>query len=134
MNSEALRRKAARGIRVMSDEATVYRPVMNDFGERTGYGFVTRLRGQYYQGGYFSGRNAYANATLRLSGQTVSRQAEKFMAAADEDSAKVEIGDFFLLIGRMYEVVDWNVGARVFYDFSLSRAALPLPEMKEEKV
>ena len=121
MNVEMLRRRIARGIDAAPDEATVLRAGRNAFNERESWEVVAKIRGQHYRGGYFWGRNAYANKTTRISGRTINRNAEKFMAVANTACEAARVGDFFEIRGQRFEVVDLFFFEGVLYDFSLER-------------
>ena len=116
INVNALKQKVSKAINKLPNDIEVYREARNDLKEPVGETFVVKLTGQYYKG-----RNSFITLNLSDSGSVKSKQQEKFMAIIDENSLLVQEGDFFVLGGTRYKIVDLGNTLNVYFDFSLER-------------
>ena len=116
INVNALKQKVSKAINKLPNDIEVYRKARNDLKEPVGETFVVKLTGQYYKG-----RNSFITLNLSDSGSVKSKQQEKFMAIIDDNSLLVQEGDFFVLSGTRYKIVDLGNTLNVYFDFSLER-------------
>ncbi len=121
LNTEALKRKVAKAIDKMPVTVTVFRHKKDAWNEPCGQETVATITGQLNLGARYKGKNAFVDTQVSNAGRTLRGQGEKLMVVIDEESRKIQPGDWFALDGVDYEIVDLGNSLEVYFDFSLER-------------
>ncbi|SCJ52124.1 Uncharacterised protein [uncultured Clostridium sp.] len=119
-----LRNKVKQGIDLMPSDGLVIREILNDYGEKEGYGKVADLRGVLYN----ASNNKYPTIIIKDSGELTNKSTKCFLVDYNDFSILVNKGNFIFINGKCYKITDPGEEFEVYYEFKLEEYHLVLED------